>query len=149
MKSASLSILFTILFSFMVGASSYNFLDSDDSNVKLIYLDFWASWCSPCASSFPWMESMHHKYKGKGLKIIAVNIDEDIKARDAFLAKYSPSFEIKLDDRQQKYSTHYSVDNLPKSFLLDSSGSILATHNGFTKSKAKIIESEINALLKQ
>jgi hypothetical protein len=42
---------------------------------KVIYLDFWASWCAPCRKSFPWMNEMHRKYSDAGFVILAVNVE--------------------------------------------------------------------------
>ena len=116
-------------------------------NTTLFYVDFWASWCSPCAASFPWMEKIHKKYKGKGLKIIAVNIDEESADRDAFLAKYKPSFAILTDDERLNLASSFKVANLPVSFIIDRSGKILARHNGFTLRKSSKVEKEIATLL--
>ena len=43
---------------------------------KVVYLDFWASWCAPCRKSFPWMNDLHKKYKDQGLEVVAVNSDK-------------------------------------------------------------------------
>jgi cytochrome c biogenesis protein CcmG, thiol:disulfide interchange protein DsbE len=42
---------------------------------QVVYVDFWASSCGPCRRSFPWMNEMHRKYGGKGLAIVAINVD--------------------------------------------------------------------------
>ena len=46
-----------------------------DFKGKLVYVDFWASWCGPCKQSFPFMNAMQTKYKAQGFEIIAVNVD--------------------------------------------------------------------------
>ena len=53
---------------------------------RVIWVDFWASWCVPCRRSFPWLNSMHRKYGGEGLQVIGVNLDKDRALADAFLA---------------------------------------------------------------
>src|SRR5260221_13929054 len=43
----------------------------DSFRGHLVYVDFWASWCGPCESSFPWLASLHERYSAKGLVIVA------------------------------------------------------------------------------
>jgi thiol-disulfide isomerase/thioredoxin len=64
---------------------------------QVVYLDFWVSCCKPCRKSFPWMNQMQHKYAGKGLQIIAINLDtESILAKD-FLDKVPTQIPIIYD----------------------------------------------------
>jgi len=53
---------------------------------KVVYVDFWASWCGPCRQSFPWMNDMQQKYGAQGLQIVAVNVDTK-RAREATRAR--------------------------------------------------------------
>ena len=45
-----------------------------DYRGKVVYLDFWASWCGPCRQSFPWMNEIQEKYGKEGLAVIGVNV---------------------------------------------------------------------------
>jgi len=69
----------------------------NDYKGKLVYLDFWASWCIPCRKSFPFMNEMQSKYKDKGLEIIAINLDTDITLVRKFLKQYPAQFKIAYD----------------------------------------------------
>lgn len=51
---------------------------------KIVYVDFWASWCKPCRESFSFMNEMQEKYASKGLQIIAINLDDQRSAADDF-----------------------------------------------------------------
>ncbi len=50
-------------------------LDLDSYRGQVVYIDFWASWCTPCRQSFPWMESMLSQHGQDGLVVIAINLD--------------------------------------------------------------------------
>lgn len=52
---------------------------------KVVYLDFWASWCTPCRRSFPWLDGLTRKYAGRDLVVIGVNVDQDRDLAEKFL----------------------------------------------------------------
>lgn len=111
----------------------------NDFKGKLVYLDFWASWCVPCRNSFPFMNQMLSKYQNKGLEIIAVNLDKDISQVRKFLAKYSANFKISYDSTGET-AEKFNVRAMPTSFLISRNGEIIATHAGFRQKDADKIE---------
>src|ERR1700678_2037055 len=60
-------------------------LDLNAYRGKVVYLDFWASWCGPCKQSFPWMENLKDTYEAQGLEINTINLDADRAGADKFL----------------------------------------------------------------
>ena len=59
---------------------------------RVVYLDFWASWCKPCVKSFPWMQTLQDSYRDQGLEVIAINLDKDRALAEAFLKKMNVDF---------------------------------------------------------
>jgi thiol-disulfide isomerase/thioredoxin len=53
-------------------------LDLASHKGKVVYLDFWASWCKPCRASFPWMNSLLSKYPADKFTVITINLDAEI-----------------------------------------------------------------------
>ena len=63
---------------------------------KVVYVDFWASWCVSCLASFPFMDQLQRELGPQGLQIVAVNMDENAADARRFLASHKPSFPIAL-----------------------------------------------------
>jgi cytochrome c biogenesis protein CcmG/thiol:disulfide interchange protein DsbE len=112
---------------------------------KLVYLDFWASWCGPCAESFPWLNRMHDKY-GADLVVVGVNVDESARAADGFLAKHPARFDI-VRDPAGKLPEHYRIEGMPSSVLIGADGRVLHQHSGFRAEQADEYEAAIRAAL--
>src|SRR6202453_5010500 len=74
-------------------------LDLHGFRGRVVYLDFWASWCGPCRQSFPWMQTMKSTYEVQGLTVIAVNLDTNRAEADKFLNRFHPTFEVRFDPR--------------------------------------------------
>ena len=64
---------------------------------KVVYLDFWASWCVPCRKSFPWLNQLRNRYSEKQLVIVAVNLDKEAALAADFLKQYPANFDIFYD----------------------------------------------------
>jgi thiol-disulfide isomerase/thioredoxin len=115
---------------------------------KLVYVDFWASWCGPCQASFPWLKAMHEQYAAKGLVIVAVNVDKDRSDANRFVAKFGPPFVVAYDPAGTTADA-FRVDGMPESFLIGPDGTIVYSHRGFVLKDAPKIEAEIKKALGQ
>lgn len=113
---------------------------------KLVYVDFWASWCGPCRLSFPWLKALHEQYAAKGLVIVAINLDKTRGEADRFLSSFSTPFVVAFDP-SGKTADEFHVEGMPSSFLLSPSGAILSSHLGFDLKEAARIETAIKEAL--
>lgn len=113
---------------------------------KVIYLDFWASWCAPCRRSFPWMNAMQEKYGAKGLVVIGINVDRKRADADRFLAQVPAQFAVAYDPEGNTPKT-YAIKGMPSSVLIDREGRVIATHTGFRDEDREMLETEIRAVL--
>ena len=115
---------------------------------KVVYVDFWASWCGPCRQSFPWMNEMQTKYGAKGLQIVGVNLDAKRADADQFLAqvpaKFSVGFDAKGDSAKQ-----FGVKGMPTSVLIGPDGKVLTVHQGFKDEDRKELEAKFVSALSQ
>ncbi|MDI1301281.1 MAG: TlpA disulfide reductase family protein [bacterium] len=115
---------------------------------KVVYIDFWASWCGPCRQSFPWMKDMQAKYGRDGFVIIAINVDQEKKLADKFLAEFNPAFTV-LFDSNGTLASQFKVQTMPSSFMLDRNGQPRFKHLGFHEGKRADYEQEITQLLSE
>ena len=113
---------------------------------RVIWVDFWASWCVPCRRSFPWMNEMQQKYRADGLQIIGVNLDDDKSAADRFLNETPAKFTLQFDP-EGKLARKFDVQAMPSSYLLDASGNVIASHFGFKVADTQQYEAQIKAAL--
>ncbi len=123
-------------------------LDLSAYRGKVVYLDFWASWCAPCQESFQWMADMQSSYGHRGLVVIAVNVDHDHSAAERFLSSHFANFKIIYDPKGQ-IASKYKVSGMPMAFLIAKDGHVASSHNGFFENKEDAYASQIAQLLSQ
>ncbi len=112
---------------------------------RVVYVDFWASWCAPCAQSFPWLNDMQAKY-GSKLTVVGVNVDTSEADAQRFLTRHPARFEI-LRDPQGKLAEHYKIQGMPSAIILDGQGRVMHQHSGFRSSEAAEYEAFIRKAL--
>jgi cytochrome c biogenesis protein CcmG/thiol:disulfide interchange protein DsbE len=120
----------------------------DSLKGKVVIVDFWASWCGPCAESFPVMDELQKKYKDQGLVILAVSVDEKATKMETFLKKNPVSFTV-VRDAEHKLVASVGPETMPTSFIIDHAGKVRFLHNGFhgAATQKEYVE-EIESLLK-
>jgi cytochrome c biogenesis protein CcmG/thiol:disulfide interchange protein DsbE len=113
---------------------------------RVVYLDFWASWCGPCRQSFPWMQTLKNTYEDQGLTIVAVNLDADRVDAEKFLNQFKPTFEVRFDP-DGRLADVYKVKSMPSSVLIDRHGVTRFTHMGFRPVDGAVYEAQLRELL--
>jgi cytochrome c biogenesis protein CcmG, thiol:disulfide interchange protein DsbE len=114
---------------------------------KVVYLDFWASWCVPCRQSFPWMTELQRKLEKDGLVIVAVNLDQERADAEHFLSEFMPSFRVAFDPKGA-LAERYHVNGMPTSVLIGRDGKALTVHQGFRSKDRDALEQQIRSVLK-
>ena len=115
---------------------------------KVVYVDFWASWCGPCKQSFPWMNDMHAKYAARGLEIVAINVDAKQADAERFLATTPAKFTVAFDAKGVT-PKQFAVKAMPTSYLIDGDGKVLLVHAGFRDADRAALEAAIENALTQ
>jgi cytochrome c biogenesis protein CcmG/thiol:disulfide interchange protein DsbE len=137
--------LLAALLSGWAGASD---LDLDAYRGKVIYMDFWASWCAPCRESFPWLDQLATQYALQNLVVIGVNVDQDRDSAERFLNQNFASFPI-VYDPLGKIATAYNVKGMPSAVLIDRAGHVRFQHIGFSSKKKGEYEDQLQTLLNE
>ena len=115
---------------------------------EVVYVDFWASWCPPCLRSFPFMNQISQQHTEQGLKIIAINLDEDPDDAVAFLNRSPAQFEVVVDPEQQ-CAKAFDVKAMPSSYIIDRAGNIRHVHLGFKSDETEQLQAKIEQLLQE
>jgi thiol-disulfide isomerase/thioredoxin len=93
---------------------------------KVVFLNFWATWCGPCRSEMPSMEALYQRFKSDGLVFAAVDIMENEADVRAFVQHNSLTFPVVLD-LDGKVSAAYNIQAVPSTFIIDRDNKILLT----------------------
>jgi len=96
-----------------------------DFRGKLVFLNFWASWCTPCREEMPAMERLYQQFKDKGFVILAVSVKDSRKDSLTFVKELKISYPTALDP-EGDVGQLYSVWGLPVTYLIDPKGIVLA-----------------------
>lgn len=113
---------------------------------KLVYLDFWASWCGPCRQSFPWMNEMQAKHGARGLQVVGINLDAKRADADAFLTQLPARFGLAFDAAGTS-AKRFGVKGMPTSVLIGRNGEVLSVHQGFREDERQALEARLVAAL--
>ncbi|NQX87968.1 MAG: TlpA family protein disulfide reductase [Halioglobus sp.] len=113
---------------------------------KVVYLDFWASWCGPCRVSFPQLEALREELGAQGFEVYAINVDE--KAEDAlqFLSEVPVSYPV-VHDGSGATPKAWGILGMPTGYLIDRRGIVRNVHQGFKRSDGEKLRAEIVELL--
>lgn len=113
---------------------------------KVVYVDFWASWCAPCRTSFPLLNQLQQKLKDQGFEVVAINLDENKANAEKFLKDFPVGFTL-LRDSKGEWADQYVVESMPTSFIVDRQGVIRNIHHGFSRDDINELEQKIVQLL--
>ena len=130
----------------LLSAGSPAALSLESLRGKVVYLDFWASWCGPCRLSFPQLEQLRQELGERGFEVLAVNVDEFEADARAFLEELPVTYPVVRDGSGQA-PARFGILGMPTGFLLDRDGVVRAVHQGFRRGDGEKLRGEIIDLL--
>ncbi|MFQ5543579.1 MAG: peroxiredoxin family protein [Nitrospiria bacterium] len=136
-------------------ASDFTVKSLSGKNIKLseqrgrvVILNFWATWCTPCKKELPYFNDLYGKYKTVGLEILGVNIDKTTAEARRMSNAFAISFPVLLDP-SGKVSDLYGIRSMPTTYVIGKGGMVRHIHWGFGPDEPGRYEKEIRSLLKE
>jgi peroxiredoxin len=117
-----------------------------DYRGKIVFVDFWASWCSPCRESLPLYDKLAADFGADDFAVIAVNLDETAADAKKFIAQHPVRYTI-VQNPQGDIPKMFGVAGMPSSYLIDRDGTIRQRHIGFDKKDVDMLRAEVTKLL--
>ncbi|MCL2833701.1 MAG: redoxin domain-containing protein [Treponema sp.] len=114
---------------------------------KVVFLNFWATWCGPCRMEMPSIQALYDRYRDSGLEILAVNAGESRPEVQAFLDANKITFPVLLDT-DNRVNMAYGVQAIPTSYLIDRDGMIIMRLTGSIDWNTPQIQVAIESILK-
>ena len=91
---------------------------------QVVLVNFWATWCPPCRSEMPDLDALYRQFKDQGFVVLAISDEEADKVRP-FIDRFHFSYPVLLDPGR-KVHEEYSIEGIPKSFVYDREGKLVA-----------------------
>ena len=117
---------------------------------KLTVIDFWATWCKPCVTAIPKINSIYNEYSGQGIGFIGVNVDgpRNLSKVKPFATSMKIQYPLVLDP-DQNLVNRFNVTVFPTLIVLNEKGKEIFIHEGFNPGDEILIKDELQKLLKQ
>ncbi|MFA7074500.1 MAG: TlpA disulfide reductase family protein [Endomicrobiaceae bacterium] len=141
-------------FSFAASAPDFTLQDLNGQKVslsdfkgKVVFIDFWASWCPPCRQSIPAVEKLYDEYKNnENVVILGINLNEDKSSVSKFIEKQKMNYKVLLSDK--KVISNYKISGIPAFFLIDQKGDMYNKYVGYSPDSEKFWNDDIKKLIK-
>jgi peroxiredoxin len=120
-----------------------------DHRGKVVLLNFWATWCVPCAAELPHLQRLYEQYGDEGFVVLAVSMDgpETSASVDSHARRYGLTFPVLLDEETRVVGVYNPKRTAPFTVMIGHDGAVAGTREGFTAGDEIAVEADVKALL--
>ena len=115
---------------------------------KLVFLNFWATWCPPCRAEMPSMQELYDNLGGESFEVVAVDLQESNKTVQGFIDEFGFTFSILLDETGRT-AAQYGARSIPTTYLIDAEGRAIGFLVGSRSWDGEMIESLFRNIIDQ
>jgi peroxiredoxin len=113
---------------------------------KVVYVDFWASWCAPCLKAVPALEKLRKEFPASDFQVLAINLDREPEKARKFLEDHPVGYPS-ASDPAGKLPEMFGLETMPTSYLIDRKGVVRYVHRGYKAGDDAEIRKRIQELL--
>ncbi len=92
---------------------------------KVVFINFWATWCGTCKVEMPSMEKLYQRFKDHGFEMLTISVDKDLSLIEPFMKQYHLTFPVLLDPESEVAKRKYKTTGVPETFVVDRKGIIV------------------------
>jgi len=121
---------------------------SELNGEKLTVVDFWATWCKPCVTAIPKLNSIYDEFSRKGVQFVGINVDGP--RNQSKVKPFAKSLDVKYPivlDPDQDLVNDFNVTAFPTLIVLNKNGKEVFIHEGFNPGDEKLIKKELSKLI--
>ncbi len=134
-------------------APNFSLKDLNGKNVefknfkgKVVFLNFWATWCGPCKGEMPSLEALYQQFKGKDFVFLSISVDyEGVRPVKEYIEKNRYTFPVLIDAKCETLDL-YEVKGIPTTFIIDKKGRMIGKAIGPRNWKSQEVVSLLNLL---
>lgn len=121
-------------------------IDFTNYKGKVVYLDFWASWCSSCKKSLLWLSNLKSKINSDQLVVLTINLDSKKEVAQNFLSSLKVDIPVIFDIKAISAES-FQLQSMPSSIIIDRLGRINYIQEGFSESDENKLENKLYQLM--
>ena len=120
-----------------------------DHHGKVVLLNFWATWCVPCAAELPHLQRLYEQYGEQGFVVLAISMDgpETSASVDSHARRYGLTFPVLLDEETRVVGVYNPKRTAPFTVMIGRDGAVAGTREGYTAGDEIAVEADIKALI--